>query len=70
MLKLSNGKNVFLDFERLGNDVSIVAIDRNGEKIDDGYIVSFATNGKLILHSNVNREIGFQLGEDSCIRTR
>ena len=67
MLKLNNGKNVFLDFVRNGSDVSIAAYDRNGKIVEGGYLVMFETNGTLRLEGGISQRIGLRLGIDRKI---
>ena len=61
MLKLDNGKNVFLDFVRNGSDVSIAAYDRNGKIVSGGYLVVFETYGTLRLEGGISTRIGLSL---------
>ena len=41
--------------------VTVIAVDRNGEEIGSGHLVSFEDDGTLHRHFGVNKKLGFKL---------
>ncbi len=59
-----------LAFEKLGYGVSVIAVDHNGKKLTAGNLVTFHADDKIILHTAVDYELGFDLNEKGQIRVR
>lgn len=41
--------------------VYLVAVDRSGSRLSDGYILRITSNGTIMRHLAVNKSLGFQL---------
>ncbi len=48
--------------------IQVVAVDREGKPVPQGYLLSFASDGKLRRHSLVSTELGFDLGRGDKIK--
>jgi maltose-binding protein MalE len=50
-------------------DVTLVAVDKNGEIVDQGYILSIQTDGTIYLHCDVSPDLGFKLTDRGEVET-
>lgn len=46
---------------------SVVAVDKDGEIVDAGYLIYFNDNGTITRESSVNPDLGFKLDKEGCI---
>lgn len=54
---------VRLSFEKAGDDIYVIAVDKNGEKLSSGNLVVFRSDGTVKNCPHVSSELGFQLDE-------
>jgi len=47
--------------DREDGEVSVVAVDEDGERVADGYLITFTSDGKIRLANGVNKTLGFSL---------
>lgn len=64
----SKEKEVTLALRDTGDgEVSVVAVDADGDIVMGGYLCKFRTNRRLMLNENVNTDLGFDLDGDGAI---
>lgn len=44
-------------------NVDVVAVDDNGEPLEQGYLICFCNDGRLLMRSNISKNLGFKLNE-------
>ena len=47
--------------DREDGEVSVVAVDEDGERVPAGYLITFTPDGKIRRAKSVNDELGFSL---------
>lgn len=68
--KQEKKKNWYLALEEDCGCIDLVAVDKNGERIDQGFIAGFdPENGELVLYSVINDNLGISQNEDGSIKT-
>lgn len=70
VLKLENGKEVRLGFEKKDDGgVTVVALGSDGNKLPKGKLIVFSPSGSLFLCRAVNKNLGFDYTARGEIRT-
>ena len=52
-----------------GDDVYVVVVNENGDRVDDGTPLWFGPDGRVGLAGGLNPNLGFQLDKNGCIVT-
>lgn len=50
-------------------DITVIAVDKKGRKVDYGNLITFKKNGRIDRHEFVNKELGFHLHPNGSIKT-
>ena len=66
--KPAKSDEVFIALEQDGDDVIVVAVDEDGNKLKGGNLVAFKPDGILHLSIGVNESLGFKLTSINEIR--
>ena len=43
--------------------VNVIAVDDSGDRLDGGTLITFMTNGRILLLADVNEDLGFALDD-------
>ena len=62
-------KEVMLQLFSSADGINVAVVDRDGDRIMGGNLVTFCKEGYLMFHGAISRDFGFELDNDSRIVT-
>jgi len=66
--KNEENKIRYLRLMEIFDEVSLVVVDENGERVDYGNILVIKDNGTIYLNRDINPALGFQLDDNGRMR--
>jgi hypothetical protein len=53
-----------------GKGVTLIAVDKKGRQIDQGYLLHISENGQLKLHGAISKKLGLCLTDSGYLETK
>ena len=66
--KVEKDKELILHLDNIGDEIRLVAVDRNGCELPCGILLSVTLNGDVELYGGVNEDIGLNITKAGYVR--